>query len=122
MEGSGIGAITKKIFAILYNQSYSVPAKRQEIKLSEETLKKYVGTYEITSPPISAEVTIENGKLVIQAPGGQKLVLLPYEENHFFVIMQDDEAEIEFGTDESGKIDKIVIYQEGQEMLGKKVK
>jgi CubicO group peptidase (beta-lactamase class C family) len=122
MEGSGIGAITKKIFSILYNQPYSVPVKRQEIKLSEETLKKYVGTYEITSPPISAEVTIENGKLVIQASGGQKLELLPYQENHFFIIVQDDEAEIEFGIDESGKIDKIIIYQEGQKMLGKKIK
>ena len=121
MEGSGIGAITKKIFSILYNQPYSVPVKRQEIKLSEETLKKYVGTYEITSPPISAEVTIENGKLVTQASGGQKLKLLPYQENHFFIIMQDDEAEIDFGIDESGKVDKIIIYQEGQKMLGKKL-
>jgi len=122
MESSGIGAITKKIFSILYDQPYSVPVKRQEIKLSEETLKKYVGTYEITSPPISAEVIIENGKLIIQASGGQKLKLLPYQENHFFIIMQDDEAEIEFGLGENGKVDKIIIYQEGQKMLGQKIK
>jgi CubicO group peptidase (beta-lactamase class C family) len=61
-EGSGLETLTKNIFAILYNQPYSIPVKIHPIKLSEEILKKYFGTYEVISPhgSLQGEGTLEN--------------------------------------------------------------
>jgi CubicO group peptidase (beta-lactamase class C family) len=85
-EDSGLETLTKNIFAILYNQPYSIPVKRHAIELSEEILKKYIGTYEVISPQgsLQGEVTQENGELMLQAHGGPKLELVAEKENYFF--------------------------------------
>lgn len=123
-EGSGLEIITKNIFAILYNQPYSIPVKRHPIKLSEEILKKYIGTYEVISPygSLQGEITVENGKLMLQAHGGPKLELVTEKENYFFDLFEDNEGNVEFVIGTKGKVDKIVLSQNGVSLSGKKIR
>ena len=123
-EGSGLETITKNIFAILYNQPYSIPVKRHPIKLSEEILKKYIGTYEVISPygSLQGELTVENGKLMLQAHGGPKLELVTEKENYFFDLFEDNEGNVEFVIGTKGKGDKIVLSQNGESLSGKKIR
>jgi len=122
-EGSGLEAITNNIFAILYNQSYSMPVKRHPIKLSEEILKKYIGTYDVLSPhgSLQEEVTMEKGKLMLQAHGKTKSELVAEKENYFFDLFEDNEDDVEFVIGTNGKVDKIVLFQNGVTYSGKKI-
>jgi hypothetical protein len=123
-EGSGLEAITKNIFAILYDKPYSIPVKRHPVKLGEETLKKYIGTYEVMSPhgPLQGEVTFEKGKLMLQARGGPKLELTAEKENYFYDLFEDNEGDVIFVTGTNGKIANIVLSQDGESLSGKKIR
>ncbi len=123
-EGSGLETLTKNIFAILYNQPYSIPVKRHPIELSEEILEKYIGLYEVISPhgSLQGEVALENGKLMLQAHGGPKLELIAEKENYFFDLFEDNEGDVEFVIGTNGKVDKIVLSQNGVSLSGEKIR
>ena len=72
-EGSDLETLTKSIFAILYNQPDSMPIKRLPVKLSEDFLKKFIGTYDVISPhgSLQGEVRLENGVLIYKLKGEQ---------------------------------------------------
>ena len=123
-EESGLETITKEILSILYNQSYSIPVTSHPVLLSKQTLKKYVGTYEVISPhgPVSGKVTMENGRLILKAHGGPKLELFADKENHFIDLSEENEGVVEFEIASDGKVDKIVFTQDGVSMSGKKIR
>jgi CubicO group peptidase (beta-lactamase class C family) len=123
-ERSGLEAITRNILAILYDQPYSIPVKRHPVKLDEEILKKYIGGYEVSSPhgPIQGEVTFEKGKLMVQAQGGPKLELIAENKDHFFDSYDDTEGDVEFKTNANGKVNGIVLSQNGVILSGKKIR
>jgi CubicO group peptidase (beta-lactamase class C family) len=122
-EGSGLEVITRDILAILYDQPYSIPVKRHPVKLDEEILKKYIGTYEVVSPhgPIEGEVTFEKGKLMMQAKG-PKVELIAEKKDHFFDLFDDNEGDVEFITGTNGKVNGIVLSQNGLTISGKKIR
>ncbi len=122
-EGSGLEAITRDIFAVLYDQPYSLPVKRHPVKLDEEILKKYIGAYEVRSPkgPLKGEVTFEKGKLMMQSQGGPKLELIPEDEDHFFDLDDDTEGEVEFVKGPNRKVTGIILSQNGVTLSGKKI-
>jgi CubicO group peptidase (beta-lactamase class C family) len=122
-EGSGLETITNNIFAILYRQPYGIPVKRHPIKLSEDILRKYIGNYEVFSPQgsLQEEVRIENGKLTLHVHGKPKLELLAEKENYFFDLTEDNEECVEFVIGTNGKVDKIVLFQNGISLTGKKI-
>jgi CubicO group peptidase (beta-lactamase class C family) len=114
------GPLTNDLLAVLYHQPYHLPVFRQEIKLSDATLKKYTGTYEL-APQFSLEVTLENGQLWIQPTGQPKSQIYAEKENFFFSKVVD--GQLEFVADASGNIVSLVLYQGGHQMPpGKKVK
>jgi hypothetical protein len=111
--------ITKDIFAILYEKPYKIPAAKKEMKVSEDILKKYVGTYEII-PQFKIDVTLENGTLQAQATGQPKFELFAEKENYFFLKVV--EAEVEFINNEKGEIASLNLFQGGKITPAKKVK
>jgi CubicO group peptidase (beta-lactamase class C family) len=123
-EGSGLENLTKKVFAVLYDKPYSIPVRRPVEILGKQTLKKYIGKYNVNSHngPVLENVTFESGKLKIQAPGGPKLELIAEKENHFYTIADDYECEVDFKTDSIGEVDKITISQYGITMSGTKMR
>jgi len=114
------GPLTNDILAILYHQPYKLPIYRKEIQLSQATLKKYVGTYEL-APQFSLDVILDGGQLWIQPTGQPRSQIYPEKENFFFSKVVD--GQVEFVPDASGNIVSIIVYQGGRQMPpGKKVK
>jgi hypothetical protein len=118
IEDPDLGVIIKKLFAILYHQPYKLPAKN-EIKLSDEVLKNYVGAYEM-QPRMLVELTLESGRLM--ATTDHKEELYAQKKNHFIADEGDEQMEIEFGIDGTGKIENLFFYKNGQKIVCKKIK
>lgn len=102
---------------ILYHQPLMVPEKK-EITVPESVLSQYVGTYQL-APEFSITVTLEGGGLKVQATDQPKFSIFAKSETRFFLKVV--EADVEF-VREGGKVTKLVLYQNGQEMEGEKVK
>lgn len=114
-----LSEITQKIFEVLYDKPYTLPEIKKEVSVSEDILKKYVGTYEVV-PAFQIVVTVENGRLVAQATGQPKFELFAQKDNYFF--LKAVEAEIEFANDEKGIPSQLFLYQGGRKTPAKKIK
>lgn len=82
--------------------------ERVEIKVSRETLTKYVGTYELR-PGFDLVVTLEGDQLITQATGQGKFPIFAESETVFF--SKDIDAQIEFGRDEKGAVTYLQLHQ-----------
>ncbi|MDN5216383.1 serine hydrolase [Fulvivirgaceae bacterium BMA12] len=111
--------ISNRLLAIIYGKAYEIPAPRQEIELGTDILQRYIGIYEVR-PDFSITVTLEDGRLIAQPSGQRKSPLFAMTENRFF--LKDVEVEVEFLSDKTTGIDKLVFYQNGKATAGKKIK
>ncbi|HEX9510004.1 MAG TPA: serine hydrolase [Puia sp.] len=114
-----LGKIATEINTLLNGKEVILPKERKEITLDTATLQQYTGGYELT-PGFVITITLENGKLISQATGQGKAELFAEKENFFFLKIVD--AQIEFIKGADGKIEKLVLYQNGRQMPGKKIK
>jgi len=89
----------------------------EDAEVSEETLKSYVGTFNLF-PNFDIEITTENGKLFTQATGQPKFEVFPETTTIFYLKVV--QAKIEFFK-EGYSVDKIILYQNGKEMPGKRI-
>ena len=64
-------------------------------------------------------MTVEDGKLMTQATGQGKFQLFPKSETRFFLKVVP--AEVEFVADENGEYNKMILYQNGQEVAGRRL-
>jgi predicted esterase len=79
--------------------------------------KKYLGKYQLQNQTLTA--VLENGKFYVKVPNGSKIQLLPFSETGFFIDGED--VQLVFNKNENGAVDKVIIYQGGQEMESKKI-
>lgn len=93
------------ILAAILGQSYTLPQPPKEITLSTETLKKYVGNYELSDNNV-LHILYENGQLYIQNNNDPKIRMLAEKEDAFY--LQDDDTEISF-IFKKGEKDVIMI-------------
>ncbi|MBL7846786.1 MAG: serine hydrolase [Cyclobacteriaceae bacterium] len=95
----------------------SIPLKqiKRPIPVAVELLQSYVGSYEIT-PQFKIEVTLENGQLFAQATNQPKFGIYAESDTRFFLRVVD--ATVDFVKGADGKIEKLVLYQNGQAMNG----
>jgi len=92
---------------------------RVEVPISAQVLEKYAGTYEL-APNFNLVVTVEDGRLMTQATGQQKLQLYAESETKFFLKATD--AQVEFIRDEAGNVTGLKLYQGGRITPAKKAK
>ena len=59
--------VSKDLAAILFGQKYELPVLRPIQHPSTETLARYVGEYQVG--PLTAKVTLRNGKLYVLGTG-----------------------------------------------------
>jgi CubicO group peptidase (beta-lactamase class C family) len=99
---------------------YGLPVvtKRQEVAVSEEKMRPYIGEYEL-APGFTMQITYDNG-LKTQLTGQERFDLFPESEAKFFLKVVD--AQLEFFRDEKGVVTKAVLYQNGREMNAPKIK
>lgn len=110
--------ITKSIIAILNNKPFQIPKLKKEVNVPEEILRRYIGIYEIV-PQFKIEIMVENGQLIAQATGQPKFRLFAQNEKYFFV--KAVEAEVEFLLNDKNEVEKLVLYQGGKTLPGKKI-
>ncbi len=96
-----------------------MPTARPEIKVAEADLEKFVGEYELM-PGFNIAVTREAAQLFCQATGQPRFEVFAATPTRFFLKVV--EADIEFYPDEKGAVNKMVLFQGGQELEGKRVK
>lgn len=96
-----------------------MPAARQEIALSEAQLKPFEGEYQLM-PGFNIVVRRDGTQLKCQATGQEEFEVFAASPTRFFLKVV--QADIEFFPNENGTVDKMVLYQGGQELEGKRVK
>ncbi len=99
----------------------SLPLKkiRKPVAVSEEILRTYVGTYEIT-PAFKLDVALDKQQLSIQATAQPRVDVYAETETKFFLTVVD--AQVEFFKSDTGEVTKLILYQSGQALNGIKVK
>ncbi len=95
-----------------------LPAIRPEIQLSEAQLAPFAGEYALM-PGFNIAVTQEGKQLFCQATGQSNVEIFATSPTRFFLKVV--EADIEFYPEENGTVNKMVLFQGGQEMEGKRV-
>lgn len=93
-------------------------AARRTVDVDPKILASYEGTYPL-SLFFAITITLEDGKLMAQATGQDKFQIFPESDTKFFYKVVD--AQITFEKGKDGKVDKLVLHQNGQDMPGIKV-
>lgn len=93
------------------------PAVRTVVAVDHTVLARYVGTYEL-APDFSITFSLEGNQLMTQATNQQKFPVFPESQTKFFLKVVD--AEVEFFSDDKGKVTHMVLHQNGHEMKGGK--
>lgn len=98
----------------------SVPLKTltKSVTLDAKVVGEYAGVYQI-SPTFKITITTQGSDCFLQATGQPKLSIYAEEADKFFLKVVD--AKIVFGRDSDGKIEKLTLYQNGAERVGKKI-
>ncbi|CAN5607597.1 hypothetical protein BH10BAC2_BH10BAC2_05290 [soil metagenome] len=117
--------ITDRLLAILYHQPYSLPVKRSPVTISAEILEQYTGTYEIAEMNLTIEVNINKGMFIAQpyrdGQPGPTSVMLGLDNKRFY-DQRDEELEVTFDTDNTGKTAGMKILQMGTTKYATKIK
>jgi serine-type D-Ala-D-Ala carboxypeptidase/endopeptidase len=87
----------------------------QEPRIKPEILAEYAGTYGLFGD-FKLTVTVERGRLMVQATGQQKFPVYAKSETEFFYKVVD--AQITFERDKDGKVTRLVLHQNGADMPG----
>jgi CubicO group peptidase (beta-lactamase class C family) len=121
-----LGPMSQKLAALLFGEKYELPqdevaaaAARKEIKVDPKIFDAYVGDYQL-APNFIMTVTREGDKLMVQATGQGKSEIFPESETKFFSKVVN--AQLVFNKDDKGVVEKLTLYQNGNEVPGKKIK
>lgn len=122
----GSPAVTRAIVSdrtandLLWNKTDKpLPAARTELALPETELEKFVGEYEL-APGFVIAVTREGTHLYCQATGQSRFEVFAETPTRFFLKVVD--ATIEFYPDDKGAVPRMVLFQSGREVEGKRIK
>lgn len=119
-ETPGLDNITKMILAILYKQPYTLPHAKHTVKLHEDQLKKYLGTYLIREPDLEVEIKLEADVLVAYPKQGPRAEMSATDATHFFLKEQEKfEITFEKAQNTNSYIMKITIN--GKTRTGQKM-
>ncbi len=106
-----VDALGDEMLRMLAGENVEPRRPRKEVEVKPETLATYAGTYALFSD-FKLTVTVEDGRLMVQATGQEKLPVFAESETDFFYKVVD--ARITFEKD--GK--RLTLHQNGHEMPG----
>ncbi len=128
----GFDPVKKKAIVILTNSTTgaddlgfhwldeSIPLKeiKKPLALDPISLKEYVGVYEV-NPTFRIAITTKGSDLFLQATATPQVSLYAEEPDKFFIKLGD--ARIQFKRGANNQVEKLVLYQNGAELEGKKI-
>ena len=109
----------EKLTRVACGQKVEPTPSRKEIEVDRATLDSYAGSYPIV-PQFVLTVTVEDGKLMVQATGQPKLPVFAESKTKFFYKIVD--AQLTFVPDEKGNVAKLVLHQNGRDMEAPRAK
>src|SRR4030095_9598547 len=89
-----------------------------EIKVSEDSLRKFTGLYEL-SPDTNAIITVSKGKLFTQLGSEEPEELLAESATRFFSRTTD--GQIEFEQDAQGVVTGLILHLDGEKHSAKRL-
>jgi serine-type D-Ala-D-Ala carboxypeptidase/endopeptidase len=95
------------------------PKAHTEIAIDPSKLDALVGVYEL-APNFQLTITKEGSSLFGQATGQGKIQLYPESDTSFFLKVVD--AQVTFVRDPDGKVDRLILHQNGSDIPGRRVK
>ncbi len=91
-----------------------------EISIQPEIFDRYAGTYELAGEPkMVLTLSRENNQFFVQANGQGKLELFAENAQEFFLKATD--ARISFELDGDGRANSLVLHQNGEDEVGKRI-
>jgi CubicO group peptidase (beta-lactamase class C family) len=114
-----LSQIARSLAAIVMEKPYKVPEAKKTAQVSVDVMKQYVGEYELV-PGFIITVRLDGEQLKAQATGQSEFDLFAEKENVFFLKVV--EAKVEFVKDDKGIVTEMILYQNGQQPRGKKIK
>ena len=118
-EGSILQEVVAAVATVYGWKDFYKPVVRKTVVVPTSVLDSYVGEYEL-NPQFRIAIVRRENALFAQATGQGEVALYPETSNKFFLKVV--EASIDFISDDSGKITKLVLHQNGQNSEAPKVK
>jgi D-alanyl-D-alanine-carboxypeptidase/D-alanyl-D-alanine-endopeptidase len=103
----------------LLNDQYSLKELKKPVVVESQVLREYVGNYEVNAG-FAITVTLENEGLCIQATGQPRVNIYPESESRFYLKAVNAQIEFKRNTT-TQRVDQLVLYQNGAEIVGKKI-
>ena len=104
-----------ELLAMLAGEEVEPRRVRKEIAVEPGLLAEYVGTYRLFSD-FKLTVTLEDGRLMVQATGQEKFPVFAESETEFFYKVVD--ARLTFVREADGKVKRVVLHQGGRDLPG----
>ncbi len=89
------------------------PPPHQVVDVAPAVLASYAGSY-VHAPDFVPTVTVEDGRLMVQATHQEKLQVFAESTTQFFYKAVD--AQITFVPDKDGKVNKLILHQGGRDL------
>lgn len=115
--------IAMKMVRLAHGHTVTLPYERKHVTISPDILKKYLGTYQVKSEGIAYTkisydliIAIDDDNLMAQSPTLPQTQLFLESESKFFGKIPD--VQIEFFTNDQGKVSHLVLTQDGESLMG----
>jgi hypothetical protein len=115
--GSAIAEEIMHSIAAEYNWPDEKPTEKTAVAVDPKILADYAGKYEL-GPNFDLTLQVVDGHLTLQAPDEETLQLYASSNNRFFLAVMN--AELEFVRDSQGKVIKMIMHQNGQDVPAQK--
>lgn len=99
-------------------EKLGVKFQAERVDVWEGTLETYTGTYEL-APGFNMVITHEGKQLYGQATGQPRFELFAKNANEFYLKVVN--ARIIFNLNDEAKVESLTLFQNGQELKGKKI-
>jgi len=115
--GSAIAEEIMHSIAAEYNWPDERPTEKTAVPVDPKILADYAGRYEL-GPNFDLTLQVVDGHLTLEAPGEETLQLYASSNNRFFLAVMN--AELEFVRDGQGKVIKMIMHQNGEDVPAQK--
>jgi CubicO group peptidase (beta-lactamase class C family) len=113
-----LSKMTLEIYGVLSGKEVKPPKLKVAVTLDTTLLREYVGKYQLL-PNFAITISLVDGQLYGQATGQGKIELFAEKKDLFFPKVID--LEIEFVRGNDGKIESLILHQNGQHVPGKRL-
>ena len=103
---------------MLQSMGEDVSKFQKEVKIPEAVLETYVGKYQL-NPSFAINVTKDGSQMKAQATNQPVFDIFAQSQNKFYLKVVA--AQVQFNKSDTGQIESLTLFQNGQEMIFKRV-